>query len=134
MADQIFSANSGFWDAQNGDRTYSADDMNKPYKRLVCDGFFATPEGTPSEDFQVYATSGMTISVHAGDGIFASKWVHAEAQPIEIPANSTAYTRIDSVIVQVDTRTTGRKASIIYRTGVPASSPVAPTINDISGV
>ena len=134
MADQIFNANSGFWDAQNGDRTYSADDMNKPYKRLVCDGVFATPEGTPSEDFQVFATSGMTISVHAGDGIFGAKWVHAEAQPINIPENSTAYTRIDSVIVQVDSRTTGRKSSVIYRTGTPASSPTAPAINEISGV
>ena len=134
MADQIFNATSGFWDAQNGDRTYSADDMNKPYKRLVADGVFASPDGTPSTDFQVDATTGMTLSIHAGDGIFASKWVHADAQAVDVPANATSYSRIDSVIVQVDTRSTGRKASVIYRTGTAASSPTAPAINETSGV
>lgn len=134
MADQIFNANSGFWDAQNGDRTYSADDMNKPYKRLVADGVFASPDGTPSTDFQVDATTGLTLSIHAGDGIFGSKWVHCDAQAVDVPANATSYSRIDSVIVQVDTRTTGRKASVIYRTGTAASTPSAPAINETSGV
>ena len=30
MADQNFSVKCGFFDAVNGDRTYSAEDMNKP--------------------------------------------------------------------------------------------------------
>ena len=73
MADQIFSVNSGFYNAVNNDRTYSAEDMNRPYKRIVANGVFATPAGTASNDLRVTATSGMVISVAAGEGIFADK-------------------------------------------------------------
>lgn len=134
MADQLFNASSGFWDAQNGDRVYSADDMNKPYKRLVCDGVFATPEGTPSTDFQVTAAAGRNLTIHAGEGIFAGKWVHSDAQAVEAPANNSAYPRIDSVLMQVDTRATGRKAVVVYRTGTAAQSPTPPAINQTTGV
>ena len=64
MADQTFGVNCGFWDAINYDRTYSADDMNKPYSRLVADGVFAANDGTPSSDLQVVASgASMNITV-----------------------------------------------------------------------
>ena len=75
MADQTFGVNCGFWDAINYDRTYSADDMNKPYSRLVADGVFAANDGTPSSDLQVVASgASMNITVQKGQGIFAHKW------------------------------------------------------------
>ena len=33
MADQVFAVISGFYDAINEDRTYTADQMNRPYNR-----------------------------------------------------------------------------------------------------
>lgn len=135
MADQTFEIESGFYDAVSGDRTYSANDMNKPYKRLVSNGVFATPYGDPSTDFQVSPQSGLYVTVAAGQGIFGDKWVENEADlTILAPENNTILPRLDSVIVQVDLRQSGRVANIVYRTGTPASNPQAPAINEISGV
>ena len=136
MADQNFSVKCGFFDALNGDRVYSADDMNKPYSRLVADGVFATQSGTPSTDLQVIASgSGMTVTVQAGEGIFAHKWfINPTAIIITVPDNTGLYNRIDSVIAQVDKRQSGRVGSIVYRTGTPASTPVAPAISTSSNL
>lgn len=135
MADQTFAIESGFYDAVNGDRTYSANDMNKPYKRLVSNGVFATQYGDPSTDFQVAPQSGLYITVAAGQGIFGDKWVENEVDlTILVPENNTVLPRLDSVIAQVDLRQSGRVANIVYRTGSPASNPQAPAINETSGV
>ena len=43
--------------------------------------------------------------------------------------NSETLTRIDSIILQVDTTQSGRVGNIVYRTGTASSSPVHPDIN-----
>ena len=136
MADQIFSVNAGFFDAVNYDRTYTANDMNRPYSRVLADGVFAANAGTPSSDLQVVsAGSGMNISVKAGQGIFGQKWFeNPSAILITVPANNDFYPRFDAVIVQIDNRTSGRVGNIVYRTGTPASNPQYPTINAVANV
>ena len=136
MADQNFGVKCGFWDAVNYDRTYSADDMNKPYSRLIADGVFAANNGTPSSDLQVTASgSGMNISVLKGQGIFSKKWFeNTSSVLITVPENTARYSRIDSVLVQIDRRTSGRAGYIVYRTGTPAATPEPPAINQVSGV
>ena len=136
MADQIFSAVAGFFDAVGFDRTYSADDMNRPYSRIVADGVFATPQGTPSTDLQVIAAgTGMNITVQAGQGIFAKKWFENPTSiAVTVPNNTSLFPRIDSVLVQIDKRVSGRIGNIVYRTGTPATSPVEPDINTVSNV
>ena len=67
MADQNFNVKSGFFNSINSDRLYNAEDMNRPYKRIIADGVFATQSGNPSSDLQaVSAGSGMNIIVKAG--------------------------------------------------------------------
>ena len=135
MSDQLFEVNSGFYDAVDDDRTYYAEDMNRPYKRLVSNGVYATPQGTPSTDLQVKSSSGMVITVQPGQGIFADKWLeNDDIISITVPSNSSTSPRLDSVIVQVDTRLAGRVANIVYRTGTASSSPAAPAINTVTGV
>ena len=135
MADQTFAVHCGFFDAIDSDRTYSADEMNRPYRRVISNGVFATPQGNPSTDLQVVESSGMNIICKAGEGLFADKWFENPSSiVITVPNNTSTVPRIDSVIVQVDTRTSGRVGNIVYRTGTPASSPVPPAINQIDGV
>lgn len=136
MADQTFGVNCGFFDAVNYDRTYSADDMNRPYSRVVADGVFATPQGTPSSDLQVVsAGSGMQITVQPGQGIFGSKWFENPSSIIiTIPSNNEVNPRRDSVIVQVDKRTSGRVGNIVYRTGTASASPLPPDIGTVANV
>lgn len=136
MADQIFNVNCGFFDSVNSDRLYSADDMNRPYKRVIANGVFATPVGTPSTDLQVLsAGSGMAVTVNPGEGMFAYKWFeNSAAITITVPGNAESRPRIDSVIAQVDTRTAERVGSIVYRTGTPSTRPVPPEIGTVPGV
>lgn len=136
MADQIFTVRSGFYDALDSDRVYSADDMNRPYKRVISNGVFATPKGTPSTDLQVVAAgSRMQIIVKAGEGIFGDKWFENPSDiNITVPANTNTVSRIDSVIVQIDKRIGGREGNIVYRTGTPSSRPSAPAINTVTNV
>jgi hypothetical protein len=136
MADQVFNVRSGFYDAINYDRLYSADDMNKPYSRVVADGVFATQYGTPSDDLQVVsAGDGMKISVLKGQGICGAKWFENDAAIIiTVPSNTTIYKRIDSVLMQVDKTSSGRVGSIVYRTGEASATPVPPDINTAAGL
>ena len=136
MAEQIFNVNCGFFDSINQDRMYSAEDMTRPYKNIISNGVFATSEGTPSNKLQVLsANDGMNIIVKAGDGIFADKWFENPSDlNIAVPANANIVGRYDSVIVQVDKRSTNRTGSIIYREGIAASEPIPPVINEIENV
>lgn len=136
MADQNFTVNCGFFNSMNNDRVYNANQMNKPYRRLVSNGIFATPNGTASTDLQVLSEGdGMNISVKAGEGIFNDKWFENQTKiVIAVPSNTTLLPRRDSVIVQVDERSSGRVGQIVYRTGEPASSPLPPNINIVTDV
>lgn len=135
MAEQIFAVQAGFFDSVNGDRLYSADQMNRPYRRLVSNGVFASPEGEASDDLQVLSSGGLGIVVKAGEGIFGNKWFENSADlAITIPANTDTVPRRDSVIAQVDTLSSGRVGNIVYRTGTPSSNPSAPDINQTTGV
>ena len=135
MADQIINIRSGFYDAVDNDRLYSADEMTMPYKRLVADGVYATPEGTPSTDMQVMARSGMSVVVKAGNAIVGSKWVENAADiGIVVPGNTDISARIDSVIVQVNKNPSGRTGNIVYRTGTAGTDPQPPDINTESGI
>ena len=132
--EQLFPQISGFYDSVNQDRLYSADDMNRPYRRLVSNGVFANQDGTPSDDLKVIANGTMNITVNSGEGIFAYKWFSSETQIISVPSNNTANPRIDSVIVQVDTRVAARVANLVYRTGTPSATPTPPALSLETGV
>lgn len=133
MADDVkYPVNAGFFNAINEDRAYSADDMNRPYRRLISNGIFATPKGTASDDLQVLAAdNGMNIIVSKGDAIIGDKWFENPSDlTITVSQNSEVLTRIDSIIAQVDRTQAGRAGSIVYRQGSASSNPVHPAINE----
>lgn len=131
MTEQKFQVNCGFFDSIDGDRLYSANEMNRPYKRIITNGIFATPKGTPSTDLQVFsANSGMNIIVKKGEGLIGDKWYENPSDlTITVSTNTDIVPRIDSIIAQVDNLQNGRMGSVVYREGEPNSTPVAPKIN-----
>ncbi|MCI9366302.1 MAG: hypothetical protein HFJ54_07275 [Clostridia bacterium] len=132
MADDVkYPVNAGFFNAINEDRAYSADDMNRPYRKLISNGVFATPKGTASNDLQVFATNnGMNIIVSKGDAIIGDKWFENPSDlTITVSQNSEVLPRIDSIIAQVDRTQAGRAGSLVYRQGSASSNPVHPAIN-----
>lgn len=99
----------GFFNAQEiapgvYDRVYSAETMSNPYVRLISDGIFPTTEGTERGDFKVSANGeDLEITIRAGEGIFWSKWFRlTQAQAITVEQNDSEYTRIDSIIIEIN--------------------------------
>ena len=131
MSEQVFNVNCGFFHSINHDRVYSAEDMNKPYKRIISNGIFATPKGTPSTDFQVVsANDGMNVIVKKGEGLIADKWFENPSDLIiTVSTNTHIVLRLDSIILQVNKLQNGRSGNVVYREGSPSSNPVPPPIN-----
>lgn len=125
---------SGFFNDVNGDRLYNAEDMNRPYSRVISDGVFAFPsEEGSSTDFQVVATNSLKIVVKKGFGMFNSHWCENEKDvEMTIPMPNVNFTRIDSIIVRVDESL--RKTTLEYIQGEASASPVAPIITRTSDI
>lgn len=121
----------GFFDSVDGDRTYRADDMTKPYENLISNGVFATQQGTPSDYLQVVENiSRLTVKVKPGKGIFKNKWfVSDESVILAVDSSEVGgLNRIDSVVVRINTSENVRSGTIAIKKGTAASSPVAPTM------
>ena len=67
----------------------------------------------PDNNLKVLATGGMSVTIKAGWGFINGFWFHLdEDTSLVIPANSTAYTRTDSVILRWNL--TNRTISLMY--------------------
>lgn len=109
------------------DRVYSAETMSNPYTRLITDGIFAAREGVNDSDFKVISEGNMDVTIKAGQGIFWSKWFKlTQAQTITVESNDTDYTRIDSIIIEINNNV--RLGRVIYRTGEASETPVPPEL------
>lgn len=116
---------SGFHNSVNGDRKYNAQDMNMPYKEIISNGVFPNP----SNQLQVTASSGMTVSVGVGGGMFGNGWaVNESAELVTLDSSEATLSRIDAIIVRRDDSEAVRNTFITYKKGSPASSPVAPAM------
>lgn len=136
MAEQKVLINGGFFDSINGDRKYAASEMNRPYKRVINEGVFATPQGTPSTDLQVLsANNQMNIIVKKGEGLLGGRWFENPSDiAITVSNNTQIVPRRDSIIIQVDLRQSGRIVNVVYREGTPNSNPMPPDINTVENV
>ena len=129
------SLKSGFYNAMKVnsvyDRKYNADDYSNVFSAFIRDGV----RRSGANDFNVTA-SGLVLTVALGYAVCGGRWVRLDADytldTITPPVGS--YSRVDAVVVRVDTRESTRAASIVYRTGTPASSPIAPAKDTTTGV
>ena len=136
MSEQKYPIKGGFFNSIARDRKYNAEEMNRPYKRIITEGIFATPQGTPSTDLQVLsADDGMNIIVKKGDGLLGEKWFENPSDlAITVANNTSIVPRIDSIIIQMDNTQNGRICNVVYREGEPNSNPEPPTINNIENI
>lgn len=116
---------SGFFNSVGGDRKYNAEDMNRPYNKLISSGVFPNP----STNFQVLTSSGMTVQILEGDGLFGGGWAHNDAPVlVTLSAGETNLNRIDAIVIARDTSEAVRKTHVYVKKGTPASSPTPPTM------
>ena len=129
--DLIYEAKCGFFNSVDGDRTYNANQMSRPYRGLASDGVFPNLGGSPNGLLVEPNYNGLEILVNAGEGIFDEKWFELDDDLIITPdSNTGSENRIDSVIIQVDNRTAERTGNVVYRYGT--TSP--PAINQVANV
>lgn len=130
MPDIFQTITGGFFDSVNKDRLYSADQMNMPYKKLISDGLIFEG-GASGTVFKVTAAGGMTVNVAPGNALIGGKWAENEdALPLEVSGNTSESTRIDSVILRLDSNPETRAVGVVYRQG-DATAPALDTSDGI---
>lgn len=113
----------GFFNSENGDRKYNADDISNFFYKLISDGVLATP----STNLQVQAGSGMTVLVAPGYGMICAKYINATtAQSVQLEAADIALNRIDRIVIRLDRN--DRQITVAAKKGTPAANPAAPAL------
>lgn len=126
---------SGFYNSMNVggtyDRLYNADDYKNVFAAFIKDGVRRSGEN----DFAVTA-QGLVPTIKQGYAVCGGRWVNLDADfkmdAITPPVGD--YSRIDAVVLRVDANEATRAASLLIRTGTPASSPQAPAKDTTTGV
>lgn len=123
--------NSGFFNAflRGGvyDRTYDANDYCDNLAAIIKSGVV----NSSYDDLKVTAYSGMTISVGYGRAWINGHWFFNDTAYTGLTiatAPSGSNSRIDRVVLRLDTSTAVRSVALAVLTGTPAASPVAPAL------
>ena len=109
---------------------YKGYELGKLYKRIISNGVFATPAGTPSTDLQVLASSGLTVVMQPGEGVFLDQWYINDEEIAFTLDGESSLDRIDLIVIEANktANVLATKAKVIK--GRPSAVPVAPTITD----
>lgn len=126
---------SGFFNAFRVDgvydRKYNADDYSSNLGALIRTGVLR--DG--NNGFQVKAT-GLVVSVSPGRAWIEGRWAYldlAHTFPAVTPPIGE-YSRIDSVVLRLDTNANSRDITLHYMTGIASSSPAAPALSRADGI
>ena len=122
---------SGFFNAlktESGyDRKYNANDYSSNMAAIIGNGVRRT-SGNP---LRVTAAGGMSISVQMGRAWIEGYWYFNDTTYIGITvptAPAGDMTRIDRVVLRLNTAIDGREIKIAYLTGTASSNPKAPLL------
>lgn len=119
----------GFFNAVNGDRRYSADQLGNYFKGLISNGVFEKV----GKAFIVTSNNDMSINVGTGKAYINEKWVENDKTAnYSIDASDTAYARIDTVVIRLDY--TARTISIKILKGTASPTPTAVSITRNSSI
>lgn len=113
----------GFFNSENGDRLYNADDISRFFYKLISDGVL----DSPATNLMVASRSGMTVQVLQGYGMINAKYVWITSpEDITLDAADIALPRVDRVVLRLDI--TNRQITVAAKKGTPAASPTPPAL------
>lgn len=116
----------GFYNSLNKDRVYNAEQMSSIFNGIITDGVFASIGGS----LMPIAGTGMQIVVKTGKCWFNSTWTLNDALlPLDIEAADVSLTRIDAVIVEINSAVSSRMNAIKVLKGTPSANPAKPTLS-----
>ncbi|WP_287047814.1 hypothetical protein [Megasphaera sp.] len=121
----------GFYDSLNHDRLYNAQQMSAIFDGIINDGVFMSV----GNQFHTVAGTGMQVIVKSGRAWFDSTWTLNDAEyPLSIDAADVLLTRIDAVVLEVNSEVATRANAIKVVKGTPASTPTKPTLTNTATI
>ena len=117
----------GFFNSENGDRKYNAEQMSAIFDGIIADGVFTTI----GDHMAVSAGTGMQVLVGTGKAWFDHTWnVNDAAYPLTIAASDVTLSRIDAIVLEINHSDSVRLNKLRVVQGTVASSPVKPTLTN----
>ena len=115
----------GFYNSLNKDRVYNAEQMSSIFNGIITDGVFASIGGS----LMPIAGTGMQVVVKTGKCWFNSTWTLNDALlPLDIPEADVSLTRIDAVVVEINSAVNTRANTIKVIKGTPSANPAKPAL------
>lgn len=115
----------GFYNSLNKDRVYNAEQMSSIFNGIITDGVFASI----GESLMPIAGTRMQVVVKTGKCWFNSTWTLNDALlPLDIPAADVSLTRIDAVVVEINSAVSTRANTIKVIKGTPSANPTKPAL------
>ena len=115
----------GFYNSLNGDRKYNAEDVSHIFNGIITDGVFSTI----GDALMTVAGTGMQVVVKTGKCWFNGTWTMNDSLlPLDIETADVSLTRIDAVVVEVDTSVATRANSIKIVKGTASANPAKPSM------
>lgn len=115
----------GFYNSLNKDRVYNAEQMSSIFNGIITDGVFSTI----GDALMPIAGTGMQVIVKTGKCWFNSTWTLNDALlPLNVEASDVSLTRIDAIVVEIDSSIGTRANTIKMLKGTPSANPAKPAL------
>ena len=120
------SVTYGFYSSLNGDRKYTSEQISAIFDGIISDGVYSTI----GSHYIVRAGDGMHVIVGTGRCWFNHTWTLNDSDlPLPIDASDLILNRIDTVVIEVDSRRSSRQNVITVVKGTPSSYPSRPALS-----
>ncbi len=119
------SVRSGFFNSSNGDRKYDAEDIGNYFRGLITNGVLDAIDNR----LQVTAGEGLSVNVDTGQAFVNCHWLINDAMlSLSLAAADVQYSRIDRVVLRLDTSDSVRAINIAVLKGENSLNPTAPAL------
>lgn len=117
----------GFFNSENGDRKYNAEQISAIFDGIIADGVFATI----GDHMVVTPGTGMKVLVGTGKAWFDHTWnVNDSLYSLEIAKSDVTLDRIDAVVLETNHSDSVRFNGFKVITGSPAADPAKPVLTN----
>lgn len=117
----------GFYNSLDGDRRYDTVQISQIFDGIINDGVFQSI----GDFFATKPSSGLSVTVGTGRAWFNHTWTLNDALiPLTVDAADPTLTRIDAVVLEVDSSELVRANSIKIVKGTAASEPTKPAMTN----
>lgn len=117
----------GFYNSLNGDRKYDTAQISQIFDGVINDGVFQSI----GDFFATKPAGGLNVTVGTGRAWFYHTWTLNDSLiPLVLDAADPTLTRIDAVVLEVDSSVEVRENSIKILKGTPGSAPTNPEMGN----